>query len=153
MDSFLRSFSQLVSTGLLLVVVLVAVAAGIVFLLVFLTAQRGWQHLRTRRFDALSFKLHAQWREIVRGDMPAKEWQNSSLRCEIVQSILIQEINAATEKDRPRLQEFLRASGLLNRCIAQVRRRKGWSRRRAMLALGAMRVPEEIIPLARSLDD
>jgi HEAT repeat protein len=70
-----------------------------------------------------------------------------------VQSIVIQEIGAATDKDRAGLQEFLRASGLLDRCIERVHRGRGWSRRRAMLALGAMRVPEAIAPLSEALDD
>src|SRR5258708_14529494 len=75
------------------------------------------------------------------------------MQCEIVQSILIQEIGAATDKDRAGLQEFLRATGLIDVCIEKVNRRHGWARRRAMLALGAMRVPEAIAPLAEALDD
>jgi HEAT repeat protein len=70
-----------------------------------------------------------------------------------VQSIVIQEIGAATDKDRAGLQDFLRTSGLVDRCIERVHRGRGWNRRRAMLALGAMRVPEAIAPLSEALDD
>ena len=42
---------------------------------------------------------------------------------------------------------------MLDRCIERVHRGRGWNRRRAMLALGAMRVPEAIAPLSEALDD
>jgi HEAT repeat protein len=153
MDSALRTFSQMLSTALLVTVILVGVAIGIASLIVFLMVRRAWQHFRTRRFDAVSIKIHGQWREIVRGAIPAETWRNNSLRCEILQSIVIQEIGATTDKDRAGLQAFLRTSGLLDRCIERVHRGKGWSRRRAMLALGAMRMREAIVPLCEALDD
>jgi HEAT repeat protein len=152
-DPILTSFSQQMNTAFLLTVILVAVAAGIVLLLLFLLARRAWQHFRVRRFDALSIKIHGQWREIVSGEIPAQEWRKDSLQCEIVQSIVIQEISAAPDKDRAGLQEFLRKSGLLDRCIDRVYGGHGWSRRRAMLALGAMRMPEAILPLSEAMDD
>ncbi len=126
---------------------------GIALLSLFLVAQRGIRYLRAHRYDALAFKLHKQWREIVRGDIPAEEWIHDSAKCDIVQSIVIQEIGAAVDKDRAGLQEFLRSSGLVERCIQKVYDGRGWGRRRAMLALGAMRVPEAISPLAELLDD
>jgi HEAT repeat protein len=153
MDSVLRNFSQMLNAALLLTVILAAVAIGIALLLMFLIVWRTWQHFRVQRFDAVSFKIHGQWREIVRGEIPSAEWRNDSLHCGILQSIVIQEIGAATDKDRAGLQEFLRASGLLDRCIERVNRGRGWNRRRAMLALGAMRLPEAIAPLSEALDD
>jgi HEAT repeat protein len=153
MDSILKSFSQMMNTALLITVILAGVSAGIALLILYVLARRAWQFFRTRRYDGLSVRIHGQWREIVRGEIPAPEWRKSSLQCDILQSIVIQEISAATDKDRVGLQEFLRASGLLNRCIERVHRGHGWSRRRAMLALGSMRVPEAILPLDEALDD
>ena len=153
MDSALNSFSHMIGTALLLTVILAAVLTGIILLLVLLAAHRAWRHFRIRRFDALSLKIHGRWREIVRGTIPPETWRKKSQQCEIVQSIVIQEISAATDKDRAGLQEFLRASGLLDRCILRVHDGRGWIRRRAMLALGAMRVPEAIWPLSEALDD
>ena len=153
MDPILTSISRQMNTAFLLTVILVAVAAGIVLLLLFLLAGHAWRHFRVRRFDALSIKIHGQWREIVKGEIPAQEWRKDSLQCEIVQSIVIQEISAAPDKDRAGLQEFLRKSGLLDRCIDRVYGGHGWSRRRAMLALGAMRMPEAILPLSEAMDD
>jgi HEAT repeat protein len=153
MGSALNSFSQMLNAAIMLAVILAAVSIGIALLCIVLIARRAWQHFRIRRFDALSIKIHGHWREIVRGEIPAEEWRSNSLQCQIVQSIVIQEISAATDKDRAGLQDFLRTSGLLDRCIERVHRGRGWSRRRAMLALGAMRVPEAIAPLAEALDD
>src|SRR3984957_8350632 len=153
MDSALRSFSQMLNTAILLAVILAAAAIGIAFLCMYLMARSAWQHFRIRRFDARSIKIHGHWREIVRGEIPAEQWRSNSLQCQIVQSIVIQEIGAATDKDRAGLQDFLRTSGLVDRCIERVHRGRGWNRRRAMLALGAMRVPEAIAPLSEGLDD
>jgi HEAT repeat protein len=57
------------------------------------------------------------------------------------------------DKDRAGLQEFLRSTGLIDLCIRKVHEEHGWARRRAMLALGAMRVPEAIAPLSEALED
>ena len=152
-DPMLRSFSEMMNTALLLAVFLAAMSIGVALLFLFLAARRAWQQFRIRRFDALSIRIHGQWRAIVRGEIPVEEWRRDSQQSEIVQSIVIQEISAATDKDRAGLQEFLRASGLLARCIERVLNGHGWRRRRAMLALGEMRVPEAIAPLSEWLDD
>src|SRR6202165_1913402 len=138
MGSALRSFSQMLNAAIMLAVILAAVSIGIALLCIFLSARRAWQHFRIRRFDALSFKVHGHWREIVRGEIPAEEWRSNSLQCQIVQSIVIQEICAATDKDRAGLQDVMRASGLLDRCIERVRRGRGGGRRRAVLGVGAL---------------
>jgi hypothetical protein len=130
-----------------------AALGGIAIVSVYLLARRVLRHYRAERFDALAFKVHKQWREIVRGDIPADKWRGDAVKCEIVQSIVIQEIGAVADKDRAGLQEFLRSSGLIDRCIQKVFDESGWARRRAMLALGAMRVPESVAPLSELLDD
>ncbi len=132
---------------------ILAALGGVAMLVVYLAGRRALQQFRIRRYDELAFKLHNQWREIVRGSVPAETWRKDPMQCEIVQSIVVQEIGAATDKDRIGLQEFLRATGLIDLCIEKVRGGHGWARRRAMLALGAMRVPEAISPLSDALDD
>jgi HEAT repeat protein len=131
----------------------VALSAGIVLLSVYVVARRAWQQFRERQLDALSFKLHEQWRAIVRGEMPTEDWRKDGRKCEILLSIVIQEIEAVTDKDRQGLQRFLRSSGLLDRCIEQVSSGHGWSRRHAMMALGGTRLREAIVPLVEALDD
>lgn len=153
MDSILRNFSQLISSLMALTAIIAIVAAGVILLLVILTVHRVWEYFRARRYDARSVKLHGEWRDIVRGDVPIESWRRSSMKCDILQSIILQEISAATDKDRAGLQKFLRASGLLDCCIERVLDERGWRQRRAMLALGAMHVPEAIEALAELLDD
>src|SRR3984893_990916 len=130
-----------------------ATLGGAAVLLTFLVGRRAVREFRIRRYDDIAFKVHNQWREIVRGGVPAESWRKDPMQCEIVQSIVVQEISAATDKDRAGLQEFLRANGLIDLCIQKVYRKHGWARRRAMLALGSMRVPEAIAPLSEALDD
>jgi HEAT repeat protein len=153
MNSFLMNFSRQLNSSFLLVLVLAAIAGALVLLLLFWAARRSWQHVRARQFDAMSLKIHGQWREMVRGEIPAADWRSDPLQCEILQSIVIQEIGAVTDKDRAGLQEFLRKSGLLDRCIDRVHNAHGWNRRRAMLALGGTRVADAIPPLSELLDD
>jgi HEAT repeat protein len=152
MNSVLHSFPNLNSEFLLTVAILSALG-GVAMLLVLRLGRNAIHQFRIRKYDALAFKIHSQWREIVRGGIPAETWRKNPMQCEIVQSIVIQEIGAATGKDRPRLQEFLRSTGLIDLCIKKVNGGHGSGRRRAMLALGAMRVPEAIAPLAEALDD
>jgi HEAT repeat protein len=152
MDSLLLNFSRQLNNAFLVALVLASLAAAVALLLIFLAARRAWQHFRIQKIDALSLKIHQHWRDMVRGEIRAEEWRGNSLQCDILQSIVIQEISAETDKDRAGLQDFLRRSGLVDRCIERVYNGHGWSRRRAMLALGAMRVPEAIPPLAELLD-
>jgi hypothetical protein len=152
MDSVSPIYSQvirlfpvagLIATGL------AGLAAGTAYKVL----RHSLQTRRIRRFDALAFQIHKQWREIVRDEVPTEDWRGDTMKCEIVESIVIQEINAAVDKDRAGLQAFLRKSGLLNLAICKVDNARGGPLRGAMLALGAMRVPEAIRPLSERLDD
>jgi HEAT repeat protein len=140
-------------TAFLLTAVILGVLGGTTLLFLYTLGHRALRHIRARRYDALELKIHKQWREIVRGEIPADQWRNDPMQCDILQSIVIQEIGAATDKDRAGLQEFLRSSGLVDMCVRKVYEGHGWARRRAMLALGAMRVSEAISPLTELLDD
>jgi hypothetical protein len=152
MNSVLGMLLQL-NGALGLSAMLAAALAGIFMLFVIAIARRVWRGIREKKIDALSFKVHGQWRAMVRGEIPAEKWRSDSRICEILQSIVIQEISAVSDKDRVGLQEFLRTSGLLEHCIERVHSGRGWEKRRAMLALGAMRVPEAIDPLMEALHD
>ena len=128
MNEFLSTgrFTNLHADFLLTGIVL-AILGGIVLLFLCMMVRRTIRHFRIRRFDVLSLKIHKQWREMVRGDIPFEEWRRDSIQCEIVQSIVIQEISAATDKDRAGLQEFLRSSGLIDLCIRKVHDGHGWT--------------------------
>jgi len=133
--------------------ILGGLAAATAALAAFVYGGRAWRKIRIRRYDAVALGVHTQWRGIVRGSVASDSWRNDPMKRRVVQSILVQEIGAASDKDRAGLQEFLRSSGLLTLCIAQARAGHGWGRRRAMLALGGMRVPEAVAVLSEGLDD
>lgn len=152
MEAVSPLYSQLIRlfpVASLIVTGLAGIAAGTAYKVL----RHSLQTRRIRRFDALAFQIHKQWREIVRGDIPAENWRGDTMKREIVESIVIQEINAAVDKDRAGLQAFLRKSGLLDLAICKVDNARGGPLRGAMLALGAMRVPEAIRPLSEGLDD
>jgi len=130
-----------------------AALGAMVMLIGFFAGRRAVRQIRIHRYDAIALKMHDQWRDIARGSIPVESWRKNPMQCEIIQSIVIQEIGAATDKDREGLQEFLRRTGLIGLCIEKATGGYGWARRRAMLALGAMRVPEAIAPLSEALDD
>ena len=132
---------------------LLTLPAGAGVLAMIVSVRRAWRHFSERRYDAISFKMHGQWRSIVRGEIPDADWRSNPLKCEILESIVIREIGAVTDKDRAGLQTFLRESGLLSRLIERVRSERGWEKRRAMVELGSMRLPEGIEPLVEMLDD
>src|SRR5258705_8827973 len=140
MNFALNSFSNLNSEFLLTVAIL-SVLGGVALLLVLRLGRNIIHQFRIRKYDALTFKIHSQWREIVRGGIPAETWRKNPMQCEIVQSIVIQEIGAAMDKDRPRLQEFLRSTGLIDLCIKKENGGHRCVRRRAMLAVRAMSWP------------
>jgi HEAT repeat protein len=142
-----------VNTALFLTQAIRDALGGTALLLAVMLVRHGARRLRSRRYEALAFKIRGQWREIVKGNLPPDSWRKDPVGREIVQSIVIREISAAADKDRPGLQEFLRTSGLLDQCIEKAQTAGGWRRREALLALGAMRVPEAIDPLSDALDD
>jgi hypothetical protein len=121
MNSVLNLFSNF-NAAFFWTVAVLAVLGGITMLLVFLAGRRALRDHRIRRYDELALKIHSQWRDIVKGGVAAETWRKDPMQCEIVQSIIVQEIGAATDKDRAGLQDFLRATGLIDLCIEKVGR-------------------------------
>jgi HEAT repeat protein len=126
---------------------------GIAFLVAFILLRRLRRLLYFRRHDALAFDIRQHWPQILSGGIPAESWRDDPMRRDIVQSIALRQLDAEYPNDRPRLQNFLRESGLLDACIARARRARGWQRRQALVELGSMRMPESIPTLAGALDD
>jgi HEAT repeat protein len=123
-----------------------------IFLLVAFIAFRRWY--RGRYFQQLNertFALRSQWNEILSGKVPARSWRLKTLDCEIVESILLDSIEAASPQQLPPLLHCLRSSGLLDMRIHEARAVTGWKRRTALVALGRTHTPEAIAPLAEAL--
>ena len=72
MDSVLAALFQLKAI-FRLSNLLLTLPVGAVFLVVLLMARRAWRIYREQSYGAVSFKIHGQWRNIVRGEIPPHE--------------------------------------------------------------------------------
>src|SRR6202035_1804114 len=80
------------------------------------------------------------------------DWRFDPLDCDIVESILLDNIEMSTPANLPPLLDCLRVSGLLDMRIYEARNSRGWKQRTALLALGRTRAVEAIPALAEGLD-
>ncbi len=126
---------------------------GIALLLAFILLRRGWRSRIFRRRDRRAVEVRDVWDGIVSGRIPAEEWRDDRLSCEIVESMLLDRLEVSTGDEARRLLDCLRVSGLLDLRIQDARQRHGWRRRRALASLGRMRAPEAVPALSEALDD
>ena len=96
--------------------------------------------------------MRAQWDDIVSGKVPPRDWRFNPLDCDIVESILLDNIEMGTPETLPSLLDCLRKSGLLDMRVCETRGARGWRRRTALIALGRTRAFEAIPALAEALD-
>jgi HEAT repeat protein len=67
--------------------------------------------------------------------------------------MVLDAFEVAGPEESARLLKFMRASGLVEKCISDARNHQGWRRHRALVALGRTRAPEGIPALAEGLRD
>jgi HEAT repeat protein len=151
MGSVFSAAEQFSPAGLVLRAIL-ASFLGIVLLVGFIVLRRGYRARYFRRRNQRTVALRSQWKEIVSGQIPPETWRFDSLDCEIVESILLDEIEMAERDALPSLLECLRTSGLLDMRIYEARTARGWKQRTALLALGRTRAKEAIPALSAALD-
>jgi HEAT repeat protein len=125
---------------------------GIFLLLAFIVIRRWYRGRYFRRLNERTFLLRSQWDGILSGSVPARSWRLKRLDCEIVESILLDNIEMATLQQLQPLLACLRSSGLLDMRIYQARAAKGWKQRTALVALGRTRAAEAIPALAEALE-
>lgn len=124
-----------------------------IFLLVGFIVLRRWHRARYfRRRNARTVALRAQWDNIVSGKIPPQDWRFDPLDCDIVESILLDNIEMSAPDGLPPLLNCLRVSGLLDMLIYEARTARSWKQRAALLALGRTRAREAIPALAAGLD-
>lgn len=137
-------------------VVLKAIVAAIVadaLLLAFIFARRAYRQWYFRKRDARVFELRQTWDALISGQIPYQKWRNKSFDRRIVESMALDEFEAAGPEQCSRLLKFLRASGLIEKRIYEARHLGGWRRMRALVALGRTRAPEGIPALSEALRD
>lgn len=125
--------------------------AAIAALLLAIAARRGIRKVHFLRRDARAFAIRQQWDEILSGAVPAAQWRSRKLDREVVETILLDSIEAAKPEGLPVLSDFLRRSGLLDVRLHEARSTTGWKQRTALVALGRTRAREAIGPLVDAL--
>src|SRR5579859_761767 len=133
-----------------------AIVAAIVadaLLLAFIFIRRTYRKRYFRKRDARVFELRQKWEALISGQIPYESWRKKSFDRRIVESIALDEFEAAGPEHCARLLKFLRASGLIEKRVFEARELHGWRRMRALVALGRTRAPEGIPALAEALRD
>jgi|SRR5579864_2643403 len=125
---------------------------GIVLLIAFIAFRRWYRGRYFRRLGQRTSALREQWDDIISGRIPASAWRRNPLDCEIVEAMLLDTIEIASDEQLPDLIVCLRRSGLLDMRIREARSHEGWKKRTALVALGRTRAPEAIPALAEALD-
>jgi HEAT repeat protein len=151
MDFISRLFPQLGFARLIAEAILLSLL-GIFLLIIFITVRRWYRGRYFWRLNERTFALRSQWDGILSGSVPARAWRLNRLDCEIVESILLDNIEMASPQQLPALLACLRTSGLLDLRVFQARAATGWKRNTALVALGRTRTPEAIPALAEALD-
>ncbi len=132
---------------------IVATAMGIGLLLGFILGRRAWRHRLFQRRDRRAQEIRQHWEEIVSGEWPLPNWNVEEMDRSIVETLLLDQLEAAQGVEARRLLQCLRLSGLLDRRILEARTRHGWQKRRALVSLGRTRAPEVIPALAEALGE
>ena len=146
-----RLLTQTGPAVLLLKAILLSLT-GIFLLMAFIVFRRWRRGRYFQRMNERTYAIRAQWDGILSGRIPAKHWRLKPLDCSIVEAILLDSIETATDEELPALLARLRDSGLLHMRIFEARKLRGWKRRTALVALGRTRAPEAIPALAEALD-
>src|SRR5438067_1133516 len=110
--------------------------------------------LRSRYFArrvARAYAIRQQWNGILSGRIPAYKWRGKEIDREVVETMLLDSIEGAEERDLPHLLARLRISGLLDARLREARKSSGWKQRAALIALGRTRAHEAIGPLVDAL--
>lgn len=145
-------FAQLGPVAGALVKAILASLAGIFLLIAFIIVRRWYRGLYFRRLNQRTLAIRTMWGDIMNGRVPPSTWRLKTLDCQIVESILLDNIEVASREELPRLLSCLRSSGLLDLRIHEARISGGWKKRAALLALGRTRAQEAVPALEEGLD-
>ncbi len=137
-------------------VLLMAVAgtvAGIAVLLASILLRRLVRTRYLRQRDLHTVRIRRDWDRIINREIRPETWLFEPIDRSIVEEILLDRMDVADPAELGPLKQFLRASGLLDKRVWEVRHSRGWRRRQALLALGRMQIPEGIPAIVEVLTD
>jgi len=152
MMSAFDAFRRLTPAALVLKAIFAAVAAELL-LLGFILIRRTYRKRFFTKRDARMLQIRQNWDAILSGKIPYQTWRTKPSDRRIVETLVLDEFEAAGPEESERLLKFLRASGLIEKHIFEARQHSGWRRHRALVALGRTRAPEGIPALAEGLRD
>lgn len=152
MPSIFEAFHNLTPAAVL-VKAIVASAIAVLLLIGFILLRRTYRARYFNRRDRRLIELRRKWDALMSGAIPYSTWRTNSFDRLIVETIALDDLEAAGPQESARLLKFLRASGLIEKQIFDARHHKGWRRHKALVALGRTRAPEGIPALSEGLRD
>ena len=152
MGSAFSWIEQLGPSGFLVNAIFVSLAS-IGVLLAYILVRRAYRRRQIRTRAEHTIAIRNLWDALLDGRVPVEHWRFNALDCDIIETILLDQLEVAPRARAKHMRRFLRTSGLLDRRIYESRHVRGWQRQRALAALGRMRTPEGIPALTEALDD
>jgi len=152
MGSISEGFVSLGPAAFIVKALLVAIGANLL-LLGFIVLRRSYRKRFFRRRDARLLEIQRDWEELTSGAIPYDSWRTKRFDLRIIETVVLDKLEAADREEATRLLKFLRASRLIEKLIFEARQHTGWRKNRALVALGRTRAPEGIPALAEALRD
>src|SRR5689334_5709063 len=132
MDFTSKLFAQLGPIATLVVKAILASVLGIFLLIAFIIVRRWYRGRYFYRLNERTLAIRTMWDDIVSGRVAPATWRLKPLDCEIVESILLDNLEVATPDRVSELLTCLRSSGLLDMRIREARQAHGWKKRNAL---------------------
>ena len=150
MGSVSKSLVNLGPAAFVVKALLVAIAANLL-LLAFIFLRRSYRKRFFRRRDTRLLEIERDWDRLISGTIPYDSWRTKPFDLRIIETVVLDKLEAADREESTRLLKFLRASRLIEKLIFEARQHTGWRKNRALVALGRTRAPEGIPALAEAL--
>ena len=132
---------------------IISVIVADMLLLGFIMLRRTYRKRYFAKRDARLFEIREGWDALISAEIPYATWRTKPSDRQLVETMVLDAFEVAGPEESARLLKFMRASGLVEKCISDARNHRGWQRHRALVALGRTRAPEGIPALAEGLRD
>jgi HEAT repeat protein len=152
MGSAFDTFRKLGPAAFVLKAIVFVIVAD-VLLLGFILLRRAYRKRYFAKRDARMFVIRQQWQALISGELPYTTWRTTTSDLQLIEGMVLDAFEIASPEESARLLKFMRASGLVEKRIADARNHKGWRRHRALVSLGRTRAAESIPALAEGLRD
>ncbi|MCU1299814.1 MAG: hypothetical protein JWQ87_98 [Candidatus Sulfotelmatobacter sp.] len=152
MGSAFDTFRKLGPAAFVLKAIISVIVADLL-LLGFILLRRTYRKRYFSNRDARMFEIRQKWEATISGEIPYSTWRTKASDRELIETMALDAFEVANPEESARLLKFMRASGLIEKRIADSRQHQGWRRHKALVALGRTRAPEGIPALAEGLRD